>query len=43
VRAALHRPPDQTRELATAALGWLRAAGAPAAELTALRRLAQSD
>ena len=42
VRAALGAPPDQTRVLAAAALTWLRAAGAPAAELTALAALSGS-
>jgi tetratricopeptide (TPR) repeat protein/predicted Ser/Thr protein kinase len=40
VRAASSAPPARTRELAAAALVWLRAAGAPAAELAALTAIA---
>jgi hypothetical protein len=39
VRAALGAPPAKTRELAAAALTWLRSAGAPTAELAELERL----
>ena len=41
VRAAIGAPPTRTRELAAAALAWLRAAGAPAAELAELERLTE--
>jgi tetratricopeptide (TPR) repeat protein/predicted Ser/Thr protein kinase len=40
VRAATGAPPAQTRALAAAALAWLRPAGAPAGEITALQLLA---
>jgi tetratricopeptide (TPR) repeat protein/predicted Ser/Thr protein kinase len=42
VRAAIGAPPEATRALATAALAWLRSAGAPADEITALQRLAET-
>ncbi|HEX3766376.1 MAG TPA: serine/threonine-protein kinase [Kofleriaceae bacterium] len=38
-RAAVGAPPEPTRALASAALGWLRSAGAPASELAALEPL----
>jgi eukaryotic-like serine/threonine-protein kinase len=41
VHAAIGAPPARTRELAAAALVWLRAAGAPADELAELERLTE--
>jgi tetratricopeptide (TPR) repeat protein len=39
IRAATGAAPGETRELATAALAWMRAAGAPADQLAELQRL----